>query len=45
MPQIASAICASAASGSRNAKVATFGERVEDIFCITDPHDRPSKTR
>ncbi len=25
----------------QNAKVATFGERVEDIFYITDAHDRP----
>ena len=25
----------------QNAKVATFGERVEDIFYITDSHDRP----
>jgi hypothetical protein len=33
--------CASAASGSRDAKVATFGERVEDIFYITDSNDQP----
>ena len=25
----------------QSAKVATFGERVEDIFYITDAHDRP----
>ena len=25
----------------QSAKVATFGERVEDIFYITDPHERP----
>ena len=32
--------CASSASGSQSAKVATFGERVEDIFDITDAQDR-----
>jgi len=25
----------------QNAKIATFGERVEDIFFITDLHNRP----
>ena len=25
----------------RNAKIATFGERAEDVFYITDAHDRP----
>ena len=25
----------------RNAKIATFGERAEDVFYVTDAHDRP----
>ena len=25
----------------RNAKIATFGERAEDVFYVTDEHDRP----
>ena len=25
----------------RNAKIATFGERAEDVFYVTDEHNRP----
>ncbi|MDZ7826762.1 MAG: hypothetical protein U5R48_12975 [Gammaproteobacteria bacterium] len=32
---------AAAGSGVHNAKIATLGERIDDVFFITDEHDRP----